>query len=137
MAFERSKEMRNSDGMRHPRGLIIICVALLAFASLPALLSGRTQTASIKIVNNSNRVIRNVYLSHVDVEDWGGDQLSEGQTIGPGQSFNLSNVACDQSQIKVIGEDQDGCFLSGVVNCGADATWTITNDTPADCGSGN
>jgi hypothetical protein len=129
--------MRNSDGTRHPRGLIIICVALLAFASLPALLSARMQTASIRIVNNSNRVIRNVYLSHVDVDDWGPNQLSEGSTISPGQSFTVTNVTCDQSQIKVIGEDQDGCFLSAVVNCGGDATWTITNDTAADCGSGN
>jgi hypothetical protein len=129
--------MRNSDGMRHPRSLIIICVALLAFASLPVLLSARTQTASIKIVNNSNRVIRNVYLSHVDVEDWGGDQLSEGATISPEQSFTVTNITCDQSQIKVIGEDRDGCFLSAVVSCGDDATWTITNDTPADCGGGN
>jgi hypothetical protein len=129
--------MRNSDGMRHPRSLIIICVALLAFASLPVLLGARTPTASIKIVNNSNRVIRNVYLSHVDADDWGADQLPEGATIGPGQTFTVTNVTCDQSQIKVIGEDQDGCFLSGVVTCGGDVTWTITNDTPADCGSGN
>ena len=128
--------MKNSDGTRNPRSLIIICVALFALAALPLLSSARTPTTSVNIVNNSNREIRNVYLSHVNVDDWGGDQLSNGATIAPGQSFTLNNVACDQQQVKVIGEDQDGCFVSTVVTCGDSATWTITNDTARDCGGG-
>jgi hypothetical protein len=128
--------MKNSDSVRNPRSLVIICVALLILAALP--LASRAQpSTSVNIVNNSNREIRNVYLSHVDVDDWGANQLSEGSTIAPGQSFNLSNVACDRQQVKVIGEDQDGCFLSTVVNCGDSPTWTITNDTARDCGNGN
>ena len=127
--------MRNLNGARNPRSLIIICVALFALAALPLLSSARTATTSVNIVNNSNKVIRNVYLSHVNVDDWSGDQLSEGQTIGPGQSFTLDNVACDQQQVKVIGEDQDGCFLSTIVNRGDSVTWTITNDTSRDCGN--
>lgn len=126
--------MRNSDGTRNPRSLIIICVALLTLAALP-LVSRAQPATSVNIVNNSSRVIRNVYLSHVNVDDWSGDQLSNGATIGPGQSFTLSNVACDQQQVKVIGEDQDGCFVSTVVNCGDSATWTITSDTARDCGN--
>jgi hypothetical protein len=126
--------MRNLDGARNPRSLIIICVALFALAALPLLSSARTATTSVNIVNNSSKAIRNVYLSHVDVDDWSGDQLSEGQTIGAGQSFTLNNVACDQQQVKVIGEDQDGCFVSTVVTCGDSATWTITNNTTRDCG---
>jgi hypothetical protein len=129
--------MKNSDGTRNPRGLIIICVALLAIASAPLLSSARTPTTSVNVVNNSSKEIRNVYLSHVDVDDWSGDQLSEGATIAPGQSFTLNNVACDRQQVKIIGEDQDGCFVSTVVTCGNSATWTITNDTARDCGSGN
>jgi hypothetical protein len=88
----------------------------------------------VAIVNNSSREIRNVYLSHVDADDWSGDQLSKDATIPPGQSYNLSNLACDQQQVKVIGEDQDGCFLSTVVTCGTSSTWTVTNDTARDCG---
>ncbi len=125
--------MRNSDGLRNHRGLIIICVAILAFASLPLLSTARTPTTSVNIVNNSSREIRNVYLSHVNVDDWGTNQLGDA-TILPSQSFTLNNVACDQQQIKVIGEDQDGCFLSTVVDCGSNATWTITNETARDCG---
>jgi hypothetical protein len=128
--------MKNSDGTRNPRGLIIICVALLAMASAPLLSTARTPATSVNIVNNSNKEIRNVYLSHVNTDDWSGDQLSSGATIAPGQSFTLNNVACDQQQVKVIGEDQDGCFVSTVVTCGDSATWTITNDTARDCGGG-
>ncbi|MDQ2977243.1 MAG: hypothetical protein M3R69_17750 [Acidobacteriota bacterium] len=126
--------MKTSDGARNRRGLIIICVALFTFASLPLLSSARSASTSVIIVNNSNREIRNVYLSHVDVDDWGSDQLSDGATIAPGQSFTLNNVACDQQQVKVIAEDQDGCFLSTVVNCGNSGTWTITDATARDCG---
>ena len=123
--------MKNSLTKRTLCRLIILCVGLFALAALS---TARTPTTSVNIVNNSNREIRNVYLSHVDVDDWGADQLSDGATIAAGQSFNLSNLACDQQQVKVIAEDQDGCFLSTVVTCGNSSTWTVTNDTARDCG---
>ena|SRR5437016_977610 len=125
--------MKGSDGSRNPRSLIIICVALLAIALVPLLSSARTQTTSVNIVNNSSRNLVHVYVSHVNVDDWSGNQLGDA-TIGPGQSFSLANFACDQQQAKVIAEDQDGCFLSTVVNCGDSTTWTVTNDTARDCG---
>jgi len=111
--------------------LIILCVGLFALTAFSA---ARTMTTSVNIVNNSDRAIRNVYLSHVNADDWGNNQLSEGTTIAAGQSYNLGNVTCDQQQVKVIAEDQDGCFISIVVSCGNSATWTITNDTARDCG---
>ena len=124
--------MRNSAAKRGLCRLIILCVALFALAALSG---ARTRvTSSINIGNNSNRRIIHVYLSHVNVDDWGANQLGD-TTISPGQSFAVTNVTCDQQQIKVIGEDQDGCFLSTVVNCSDNSTWTITNDTPADCGN--
>ena len=122
--------MKNSHTKRNLRRLAMFCIALF---SLAALSSARTATTSVNIVNNSNKEIRNVYLSHVNVDDWGGNQLGDA-TILPSHSFTLNNVACDQQQIKVVGEDQDGCFLSTVVACGSNTTWTITNDTAADCG---
>jgi hypothetical protein len=118
----------------HTRNLFrfaILCAALGTLAALPLMSSARSAN-SINIVNNSNHVIRYVYLSRVDVDDWTGDQLG-GNAIASGQSATV-NFSCDQQQIKVIGEDQDGCFLSTVVACGSNATWTITNDAAADCG---
>ena len=68
--------------------------------------------------------------------DWrrSGDQLGE-TPISPGRSTTLSNVSCDSAEIKVIGEDQNGCFLYQIVACGGDATWTITNNATPDCGN--
>jgi len=123
--------MKNSRTRSNLCRLVILCIAVFA---LTALSSARTATTSVNIVNNSNKEIRNVYLSHVNADDWSGNQLGDA-TIPPGQSFTLNNVACDQQQIKVIGEDQDGCFLSTVVNCGDSATWTITNATARNCGN--
>ena len=122
--------MKNSPTKRNLYRLVILCIALVALAALS---SARTLTTSVNIVNNSNKEIRNVYLSHVNVDDWGTNQLGN-TIISPGQSFSIGNVACDQQQVKVVGEDQDGCFLSTVVNCGDNATWTITNNTARDCG---
>lgn len=124
--------MKTSDCYRNTRGFIISCIAVLALVAVPLMSNARTTGTSVNIVNNSSKEIRNVYLSHVNVDDWSNNQLGN-TTIGPGQSHALNNVACDQQQVKVIAEDQDGCFMSTVVNCGDSATWTITNATAADC----
>jgi hypothetical protein len=119
--------------MHKTRVLIIICVAVFAFASLPLLSSARSQTTSIIIVNASNWEIRHVYLSPTDHDDWGPNQLGE-SVIPPTGTFTLSDVACNQSDIKVITEDQNGCFLYQVVSCGGNAVRTITNTETPDCG---
>jgi|SRR5262252_6475347 len=111
---------------------MLVFVGLVALVTVP-IARARSVTASIRITNNSSRTIRNVYLSHVDVDDWGNNQLGD-STIGAGQSFTISNLTWDQQQVKVIAEDQDGCFLSAVVPVEASAAWTITNETAADCG---
>jgi len=123
--------MKYTDGSRHPRSLIIICVALIA--AVPLFSIARTMSTSVNIVNNSGREIRNVYSSHVDADDWSADLLGDA-TIATGQSRAVNNLACDAQQVKVIAEDQDGCFLSVVVGCGESATWTISSDTARDCG---
>lgn len=109
---------------------LLILVAI--FAVLAVAISGAQPSTSVNIVNNSSGAIRHVYLSHVNADDWGSDQL--GAAIQSGQSTTLSNLTCDSQQIKVIGENQDGCFVSVVIDCGTNATWTITNATDADCG---
>jgi hypothetical protein len=126
--------MKNSDGSRLSRSLVI-CVALIVLASIPFLSHARTRTlsTSVNIVNNSSHTIRNVYTSHPDADDWSADVLGDA-TITAGQSQNVGGIQCDGQQIKIIAEDEDGCFLSTTVTCGNSSTWTITNDTPRDCG---
>src|SRR5947209_6415268 len=126
--------MRGSrDNRSNRRRAAFALAAVFAFAALPLLAGGRARAASIKVVNNSGREIINLYLSHEDSDDWGSDLLPD-STIKPGESFTITDVECDQPKIKVTAEDKDTCFLSTVLACGDAVTWTINNDTAADCG---
>jgi hypothetical protein len=104
-------------------------MAVIVFAAFS---SARSLTGSITIVNNSSRSISHVYLSHTNADDWGSDQLNG--AVGPGQSFTINNINWDQPQLKVIGEDQDGCFMSTVVDSNGSVTWTVTDSTSRNCG---
>lgn len=113
--------------------LIVLTITVCALVAMPLLSSAHPSASGITVTNNSNREIIHIYLSPVEQENWGPDQLNNASLIN-GQSVTLSNASCSGAEIKVIGEDRDGCFLSAVVSCSG-AQWTITNETPADCGS--
>lgn len=110
--------------------LLTAALCMIAVAA-PWLASSQPAVSSITVVNNSGLTIRHLYLSPPDQNNWSSDQLND-STIGPGGSLTLSNVSCEGS-IRVIGEDQDGCFLSAVVSCSGDATWTIPANATRDC----
>jgi hypothetical protein len=113
--------------------LVIAAIAVGALSSLTILSRPRSHTSNITVVNNSSREIWHLYLSAPDSDNWGPDQLHD-SAIATGNSFTLSNASCDQGSIKVIAEDQNGCFLYNTVSCGADATWNITDSATPDCG---
>src|SRR5205807_9114402 len=89
---------------RTVRCLLVLAVALCAVASLALGPRAHATTASINVVNNSSREVIHIYLAHVGQDDWGPNQLGQA-TIPSGQSFAITNVACDQAQIKVVAED--------------------------------
>ena len=100
----------------------------------PVLFNAHAAGTSITITNNSSRDIRHVYLSAANQDNWGSDQLN-GSIPPGGGSITLGDVSCSGAGVKVIAEDQNGCFLYQVVSCNNDATWTITNDAVPDCGN--
>jgi hypothetical protein len=104
------------------------------FACVPLFSNAHAAATAITIVNNSSREIRHVYLTATNQDNWGPDQLY-GSRISSGASFTLENVSCGSGDIKVVAEDQNGCFLYHVVVCGSNVTWTITNDAVPDCGN--
>jgi hypothetical protein len=112
----------------------ILMVILGTFVCLPFLFSAHAAGTSITITNNSSRDIRHVFLSAANQDNWGSDQLN-GSIPPGGGSVTLSNVSCSGAGVKVIAEDQNGCFLYQVETCDNDATWTITNDAVPDCGN--
>jgi hypothetical protein len=108
---------------------------LLTVAALPLVYAARPQMATLTVVNNSNRTIRHLYLSHVGLDDWTADKLNN-SVISPGQSATINDFSWDQQQVKLVGEDQEGCFLTGVIASDNNPTWTITSETAVDCGNG-
>lgn len=108
---------------------IMVCAPLLSAAHAPS--------TAITIVNNSSHEIRHVYLSPPDTNNWGPDQLVNSVIAPNGGSFTISDGNCAGSSIKVIAEDNEGCFMYQVVQCGETVTWTISANTARDCGSLN
>lgn len=116
-------------------GSVVASLLILgAVIAAPLLSSEASAATNITIVNNSSQQIIHLYLSSTTQDDWGPDQLNS-STIAPGGSYSLNGVACSGSDLKVIAEDQDGCFMYQVVTCGEASTWTVTGNTARDCGN--
>jgi len=115
--------------------LVVLGVFIGIMVCTPLLTSAYVPTTAITIVNNSGREIRHIYLSPPDQNNWGSDQLVNSVIAPNGGSFTVSNVSCGGATIKVIAEDQEGCFSYQVVSCSDTVTWTITNDSARDCGN--
>ncbi|HXM49890.1 MAG TPA: hypothetical protein VN956_18760 [Pyrinomonadaceae bacterium] len=112
---------------------IYFCVLMLVSMSTLTPLSATTAPPlTIKVVNNSGWEIRRLYLSPVDNDNWGPDQLNE-SSISPGTTRTL-NVSWDQSTVKLVAEDRDGCFMYTTVEATGNPVWTITSDTTRNCG---
>ena len=116
------------------KGLPIVMILFGVFACVPLLSSAHTAATRVTIANNSSLAIRHVYLSATNQDNWGADQLN-GSIPPGGGSFTLDNVSCAGNGVKVIAEDENGCFLYQVVSCNENVTWTITNDAVPDCGN--
>jgi hypothetical protein len=112
--------------------LFIVLVGMVA--AVPLFSKTTSPATSVTIANNSGLEIRHVYLSPVDNDNWGPDQLN-GSVITNGHSDTVSNIACDGASIKVIAEDQNGCFFYQTVSCGDGSTWTISSNATPDCGN--
>lgn len=112
------------------RVLMVVVVLCLAGAVTP--LSRAAAPMTIRVVNNSSLEISRLYLAPANSDDWGADQLG-GVAISAGVTRTI-NVSWDQSSIKLVGEDQEGCFTTTTVNAASEIEWTITADSPRNCG---
>ena len=112
--------------------ICLIVIAIVAGVPLLACAFARSApSATVTIANSSDWTFQHVYFSATDQDNWGPDQLN-GAVISPGSSRDLT-VSCG-SQVKVITEDQNGCFLYHVASCTDSSTWTVTNSATPDCG---
>ncbi|OLE55153.1 MAG: hypothetical protein AUG51_04665 [Acidobacteria bacterium 13_1_20CM_3_53_8] len=124
--------MVNSKNIFRFVAFIAIVFTLLA---APLLSGAQTQAISITVVNNSGRAIHHLYLAAAGQNNWGPDQLNGATISSGGGSYTLSNVSCGGAGVKVIGEDQNGCFVTHTSSCAGNDSWTITDDVAPDCGN--
>lgn len=109
--------------------------ACLAGALMLCMFAGDASAAKksdVTVNNESEWAINHFYLSPIDEEEWGPDQLGD-EVIGSGESFTLTNVPCDSYDVKLIDEDGDECVVSEVDICGSDDEWVITDDDLLEC----
>ena len=111
---------------------VMLVAGLGMLAALSPLSTATAPTLTISVVNNSQWEIRHLYLSPANNDDWGADQLNQ-SSISAGATRNL-NVSWDQSTVKLVAEDQDGCFMSTTVEASGSPVWTIASDATRNCG---
>jgi hypothetical protein len=114
-----------------------VAVALAGFALLVGLgFPGESwaggKKATVKVVNKSDWQIDHFFLSSVEEEEWGEDQLGE-DVIGPGETFELRSIPCDTYDVMLIDEDGDECVVEAVDICGGRESWVITNKILLGC----
>jgi hypothetical protein len=89
--------------------------------------------SAVTIRNDSLWAINQIYLSAVDVAEWGPDQLGR-HVVGTGESFKLTGIPCDDYDVKLVDEDGDECVVGDVALCGdKNDTWVITDEDLLTC----
>src|ERR1044072_95732 len=115
--------LRKSNTLFTSLVALAICVGIMVCA--PLMFAAHVPTSSITIINNSGREIRHVYLAAPDQNNWAEDKLVVSVISPGGGAFTISAVSCSGSTIKVIAEDQEGCFSYQVVSCSEGPPCTI------------
>lgn len=104
----------------------VVCAAALLVPSF-----AQAQKSNVTIKNRSDWSIQNLFLSPVDTDDWGPDQLGD-EVIGTGDTFTLTGVPCDSYDVRLVDEDGDECIVAEVDIC-SDGGWVISNDDLLEC----
>ena len=124
--------MRNRRLINSRTYLALFLLAVFsAVCVLPPLSSATAPSISVTVVNDSQKALGHLYLASAASDNWSGDQL--GKAINAGSSRNVS-VSWGESTVRLIAEDEDGCFLSTTIDNSGSPTWTITNSSARDCG---
>lgn len=88
--------------------------------------------SDVTVNNESEWAITHLYLSPIDEDEWGEDQLGD-EVINTGESFTLTGIPCDSYDVKLMDEDGDECVVAEVDICGSDDEWTISDEDLLEC----
>lgn len=101
-------------------------------AALLVPVTASAANSSVVIKNKSDWEIHQFFLSPVDTDKWGADQLGE-DVISKGDTFTLKNIPCDSYDVMLVDEDGDECVVSEVDICSGQEGWVINNDDLLEC----
>lgn len=110
--------------------LLRLAVAVASLLVLPAVAAAAGATVEIR--NRTDFDIHQFFLSPVDQDEWGPDQLGD-FVLESGGSFELHGIPCDSYDVMVVDEDGDECVVPGVDICRQDQGWVIDNDDLLEC----
>jgi hypothetical protein len=88
---------------------------------------GPNPSGSLSVVNDSDFVIEEIFLTEVDNPDW-GPNLLHGDALFPGETITLG-VQCDFFDALIVDEEGVECEVDGLDLCANDATWVFRNNT--------
>ena len=114
----------------------LLATAVAVSLAVPAANAAAAKPADVKITNRTDWEIHELYLSSVDDESWGPDQLGD-EVIGKDESFTLQGVPCDDYDVKIVDEEGDACIVAEVDICGTNHQWTITSGDLLQCQAGS
>lgn len=109
-----------------------LCAAGVLMLALTASAAHAGAKAKVTVHNNSEFAIHNFFLSPSEQDHWGPDQLGD-QVIGQGDQFTLTDIPCDNYDVKLVDEDEDECIVPDVDICGGNGHWNITDEDLLDC----
>ena len=107
-------------------------VLALGFVPAASGASSAEKKATVTVVNQSAWDLHHLFLSPVDKNEWGPDQLGK-EVVGTGESFELQDVPCDLFDVRLIDEDGDECIVTDVDICGGSQRWEIKSGDLLEC----
>lgn len=88
----------------------------------------------LEVQNNSKTRIVHLFMSPVDEQKWGEDQLGENDqdTIDPADSYTIEEIEPGIYDLKMVAEDGTACILPHV-RFAEGKVWTITEELLDSC----
>lgn len=106
-------------------------VLLACLFAAPAFAAG--SDASVVIRNDSSWDIHQLFISSVDTEEWGPDQLGQEVISSGGGTYTLTDIPCGAYDVQLIDEDGDECIVGDVGLCAAKGQWVISDEDLLAC----
>jgi hypothetical protein len=105
--------------------------SLLCLFALAAC-GGDDGDSSLMIQNDSDFAFIELNISPVDSNSWGADLLGV-DVLLPGEAVEITNIDCDDYDVRIVDEDGDECIIDDYSMCFDADIWVIDNAMLAIC----